>query len=134
MLHNKSIFIHRLNMLLISLIIVTVLQSSEFALAQNSAGEKYNLKILYLGTENSPRQREFVDTLSSYFTNVKSSNVALIGKAPIDSFDVVIIDVVDAGSSLEFPMKLEDITRPAILIGWECGELLFKTYHGSGYM
>ncbi|MFH0989589.1 MAG: hypothetical protein V1799_06185 [bacterium] len=122
------------NLFLTVLIIVSLSLGTENTLAQNSSGEKFDLKILYLGTENSARQQEFIDTLSSYFTNVKGSNVAFIGKAPIDSFDVIIIDVVDAEQSIEFPMKLEDITKPALLIGWECGQLLFKAYQGSGYM
>ena len=54
--------------------------------------EKIALCILYAGHPASQREKDFVEFLSKYYTQVRTGDLAIFGDKSADGFDVAILD------------------------------------------
>ena len=61
-------------------------------LEQVATGEKIPLKILYVGLPDTERQKDFVEFLSGYFTEVKTADYNNCKEEQTEDSDVVIFD------------------------------------------
>jgi hypothetical protein len=97
--------------------------------------KKMGLRILYAGNLGSPREKEFVDFLSKYFTEVKTVALLKFTGKNASGFDVAILDyddVFQAEIDKAFIANLsKDYSRPTLTIGVTganiCGMLKLKT-------
>ena len=104
---------------------------------------KIAAKILYTcnynGNIGSARQKEFVDLLKTYFTEVGTADVTKFQARDADGYDVVIIDAEangDAASALDVPNLTlpDDFSKPTVTVGVMGG--LFTSSRGllTGYL
>ena len=97
--------------------------------------KKIGLRILYAGHQGSSREKDFIDLLSKYFTEVRTVELTKFTGKNTPGFDVAILDY-----DSDFPGKIDDTfftnlskdySRPTLTIGVTganiCGRLKLKT-------
>jgi len=109
-------------------------QGVEKIIAQEQGNDKIPLRILYVGSPDIERQRDFVSFLSKHFENVKTADLYAFKEEQAKDCDVAIFDKdgIDL-TSLNIKVS-EQYTRATISIGipgafW-CSGMKLKT----GYM
>ena len=93
--------------------------------------KKIGLRILYAGHPGTEREKDYVEFLSAYFTEVKTADLKTFKEGNTDGFDVTILDY--DGDGFKAPrMKLpESYARATVTVGVTgaliCGNLNLKT-------
>jgi hypothetical protein len=104
--------------------------------AQDPA-QKIDLKVLYAGTLDSPRTKDFTDFLGKAFTEVGTVELKSLDQKAAAKFDVVIVDSPSpygqeadtraAAAAFKMPAAPEltiDFTKPTILMGAAGGKVV----------
>ena len=106
---------------------------------QTAPQPKIQARILYAGNVGTARQKEFVDFLKTYFTQVSTADITKFQARDADACDVLLIDAQakEGGTSaLDVPsLTLPDnFSKPTITIGVMGG--LFASRRGllTGYL
>ena len=93
--------------------------------------EKIGLRILYAGHPGSEREKDYVDFLSAYFIEVKTSDLAKFKEESAEGFDVTILDYDGDGFKSPRLYLPDSYTRATVTVGVVgasiCGNLGLKT-------
>jgi len=102
--------------------------------AEPPPGEKIALKVLYAGHPGSAREKDFVEFLNQYFTQVQTGDLAAFDDKSADGYDVSILDYDSEGKDLfNFPRPRlpQNYARATLTVGvagaFICGQLRLKT-------
>lgn len=86
-----------------------------------AAGPLLPLKVVYLGSENSPRASEFVDFLQTRFEQVAKRNREGLDLESVSTFDVVVLDWSQHETPLEKAKSplgpRTNWSKPTVLLG-----------------
>ena len=74
--------------------------------------EKIDLKILYAGTPNSPRESEFRDFLRDYFKQVDTTDVTKLQAKDVEPYDVLLVDAQPKERTDADPFGVPKLTLP----------------------
>jgi hypothetical protein len=100
--------------------------------------KKMGLRILYAGNLGSPRERDFVDFLSKYFTEVRTVVLLKFTGKNAPGFDVAILDyddVFQAEIDNVFIANLsKDYSRPTLTIGVTGANICSRLKLKTGYL
>jgi hypothetical protein len=119
------------------------------------AGEKYNLKVLYIGDPGTPRAKEFMQFLEAHFIRTQAISRESFNPAQAAGWDVVLLEWPQGNTSITFdatsgaPPNFEQImekrfgpsplglreswSKPTVLLG-SAGLNLAKSWKiGGGY-
>ena len=95
------------------------------------SGGKIALRVLYVGSPGSDREKDFVGFLGKYFTKVGTGNLQAFKEEQTRDFDVVILDTGDLARGAPGPQLSTDYARPTITMGVAgaqlCSSLKLKT-------
>ena len=118
--------------ILIMLIAVLVYTLQPCSAAEyEGLSEKIGLRILYAGHPGSEREKDFVDFLSAYFTEVKTVDLKEFKEDNTAGFDVTILDYDGDGFKAPRLKLSESYSRATVTVGVTgaliCGNLKLKT-------
>ena len=88
--------------------------------------KKFDLTILYAGYPDTAREKDFVQFLSKYFTEVKTGDLAKFTEEKARGSDVVILDYDGRGYEAPRPRLSRKFTRSTIMVG-VAGTLLARS-------
>jgi len=113
-----------------------ILAAAGFVAAQDPA-QKIDLKVLYAGTLDHPRTKDFQEFLGKTFTEVGTVELKSLDQKAAAKFDVVIVDspspygqgaeTRDAAAAFKMPAApalTTDFTKPTILMGAAGGKVV----------
>ncbi len=81
------------------------------------ASENIALKILYVGTRGSEREKDFLSFLKNHFREVGSADINKFSEDQAKNFDVILFDF-DGDSSRQEKLRLsDDYKRATVTIG-----------------
>lgn len=93
-----------------------------------------DLRIVYAGHPGSAREKDFVQFLAKYFTEVKTADLATFRDKQAEGFDVVILDYDGDGFKSPRPNLSKSYSRATVTVGvvgaFICGSRGLK----SGYL
>lgn len=100
---------------------------------------KITARILYAGNVGTARQKEFVDFLSLYFTEVGTTDITRLQAREADDYDVLLIDAEakqGGSSSLDVPNLTlpETFSKPTVTIGVMGGLFSNRRHLKTGYL
>jgi hypothetical protein len=78
---------------------------------------KIAMRILYAGHPGSAREKEFVEFLGNYFTQVQTGDLAKFTNESADGFDVMIFDYDEQGFNAPQPRLSQNYARPTVTVG-----------------
>jgi hypothetical protein len=110
--------------------VLLVLLSSS---AHTGAGEKSDLRVLYVGTPSSPRGQAYSKFLATHFRHAEVAERAKFDPARAKAFDVVLLDWSQDDRDSKLPLGPKDAwAKPTVLLG-SAGLLLAEPWeiHGA---
>ncbi|MFO0847812.1 MAG: hypothetical protein U0871_04515 [Gemmataceae bacterium] len=96
------------------------------------AGEKSDLRVLYVGAPSSPRGQAYAKFLATHFTHAEAANRDGFDPARATAFDVVLLDWSQDDRGAKPPLGPKDKwARPTVLLG-SAGLLLAERWEVHG--
>ena len=80
-------------------------------------GEKIQLRLLYVGSAHSEREKDFVTFLSHYFQEVKSADILNFSEQQTAQYDVILFDYEGDGFKAKRPKLSHGYKRATVTIG-----------------
>lgn len=120
-------------------VLMLLFLGSRNAPGQAVPAAKIEARILYAGDVGTARQKEFVEFLRTYFTQVDTTDIAILQARDAEKCDVLLLDAEarkTGTSALDVPRLVlpQDFSKPTVTIGVMGG--LFAGSHGlkTGYL
>jgi len=103
--------------------LVTVCRSE----SPDAGGDKIALRVLYIGSPGTSREKDFVGFLEKHFTKVGKGSVEEFHEERADGFDVVIVRMPGLRVSSKYTRPTMTLAAPGASV---CGRLGLKAGHG----
>src|SRR5262249_51368998 len=96
------------------------------------AGEKSDLRVLYVGAPSSPRGQAYAKFLSAHFRHAEATKRDGFDPAQAKAFDVVLLDWSQEERNAKAPLGPKDAwAKPTVLLG-SAGLLLAQAWEVHG--
>jgi len=102
--------------------------------AQTPPAKKMALKVLYVGSPASDREKDFVAFLGKYFSEVKTLGLEQFSPAAAEKSDVVLLDYEGDGFKGPQPALPQSYTKPTVTLGVKGGLICSRLRLKTGYL
>ncbi|MBN1346461.1 MAG: hypothetical protein JXQ73_27480 [Phycisphaerae bacterium] len=95
---------------------------------------KLDLKILYVGHPDTPREADFVQFLRQHFKEVRTGDLKRFDGTRTEQSDVIILDYDGKGFNAPCPRLREDYARSTVTVGVAGAHICDNRGLKSGYL